>query len=169
VEQGKGEVIQGVGDAVVPSRGYVHAVAAVVEQGRTKVEGASAVVRPRVADVGGIVGDDKLAGGVDGVSPEINGEAVNALPCGDGTVEGARNEVVEGQLCEGEEFVPEISREVRMAAGEESDEVVLGGAHRPLSGVGAVVVGGNKLIPDVVVVEVGGNLEGAFVVENQLG
>jgi len=161
-------VIQGVADAGVASRGNVNAVAAVVEQGRTEVEGLGTVARPRVTDLGGVVGDNKLARRVDGVRTEINGETVNALPRRDRAVVGARDEVVESQLSKGEEFGPEVSGEVRMAAGEDNDEMVLGCAHRPLGGVGAVVMGGDELVPDVVVGEVRGDLEGAFVVEDQL-
>ena len=73
-------MVQGVADAGVASRGYVDVVAAVMEQGRSEVESFGTVVRPCLSDLGGVVGDDKLARGVYRVSTEIEGETVNALP-----------------------------------------------------------------------------------------
>jgi hypothetical protein len=91
------------------------------------------------------VGDDKLAGGVEGVGEEVDGGAVEA---GVGRAEGVgvpRAKVVERQLGMGEEEVPEVGGEVDVNGSEEGDEVVFEDADGAFSGVGTVVVGGNVL------------------------
>ena len=145
VEQGEGEVREGEAGPGRPGLYDVDPVAPVVGEGGAYVKGALAVVGPRFPGVGGVERDDQLARGVDGVGVKVDGEVVYACPGGEGGVGGVGSEVVEGEFGKGDEFVPLVGGKVGVGGGEDSNEVVLGGAYVPLRGKGSVDAGGDKL------------------------
>ena len=67
-------------------------------EGGAKVVASLAVGSPRGAGVGGVMGNDQLAGGVKGVSGEVNGLAVEAVIGRAGGVGEPRAKVVEGKF-----------------------------------------------------------------------
>ena len=120
-------------------------------------------------EVGGVEGNDQLAGRMKGVGVKVKGEVVDARPgteCGVGSP-GA--EMVEGELGEGEEVIPQVRGKVRVSGGEGGDEVVLRGADAPFSGEGAVNTGGNELDGEGNAAEVGAEGLGRFIVHDELG
>ena len=145
VEEGVGEVGQGVGDAHGRRLDNVDAVTAVVGEGGTDVKGARGVGGPGGACKGGFKSVAELAHGEDGVSVEVKGGAVEAVIGRDGWVGAPGKEMVQGELHGGKELVPEVNRELDMNGGERSNDVVFGGTNGALGEVGAVVVGGDEL------------------------
>ena len=77
-------------------------------EGGAEVKSSLAVGSPRSTCSGGLPRHTQLSGGVDGVSSEVEGEAVESSPSGEGGVRLPRAEVVERKLGLGEEEVPQI-------------------------------------------------------------
>jgi hypothetical protein len=109
------------------------------------------------------VGNDKLAGRGDGVGEEIGAVTVEAVVGGQLGVGCPWSEVVEGQLSNGEEEMPEVGGEGRVDGGEDGNEVVFVSANGALGGVSSVLVGGYVLDEQVVGGEEGSEV-GRFLV-----
>ena len=60
-----------------------HAMGPVVGHGGADVEGAFAMSRPRLTLFSGVVDDDELSWGVEGVGGKVVGGTVQAVPGGD--------------------------------------------------------------------------------------
>ena len=118
---------------------------AVVGEGGAEVKSPLAVGSPRGAVVGGVVGNDELAGGVEGVGGEVNGGAEKTSMGREGRVGKPGTKVVEGQLGMGEEEVPKVRGEVDVDGSKDGNEVVFERAYSTFSRVSTVVVGGNIL------------------------
>jgi hypothetical protein len=129
VEEREGEVREGVRGSRSTCGNHVDTIAAVVLEGRAEEKCSLPVVAPGGTGFGGVVGDNKLSGGVDGVGGKINGETVDAVPCRDGGVGCIGEEVIEGEFGLGEEFVPEVGGEFGMGGSERGDEVVFASPH----------------------------------------
>ena len=120
--------------------------AAVVGEGGAEVKPSLAVGSPRGAVVGGVVGNDELAGRVEGVGGEVDGGAEKTSVGGEGGVGKPGAKMVEGQLSVGEEEIPEARGEVDVDRGEDRSEVIFERADSTFSRVGAVVVGGGRTV-----------------------
>jgi hypothetical protein len=103
------------------------------------------------------------------VGVKVEGEVADARPGTYGGVGGPGAEMVEGELREGEEVIPQVRRKVRVSGGESGDKVVLRGADAPFSGEGAVNTGGNELDGEGNAAEVGAEGLGRFIVHDELG
>jgi hypothetical protein len=80
-------------------------------QGKGKDKIASAMLGPRLAGEGRVEGDDKLAGGVDGMGGKVVGSTMETMVGGERGVEGPGSEVVKVELGLGEQVVPSVRRE----------------------------------------------------------
>ena len=118
---------------------------AVVGEGGAEVKSPLAMGSPRGAVVGGVVGNDELAGGVEWVGGEVDGGAEKTSIGREGRVGKPGTKVVEGQLGMGEEEVPEVRGEVDVDGSKDGNEVVFERAYSTFSRVSTVVVGGNIL------------------------
>ena len=81
---------------------------------------------------------------------EVERTAMQSVVGGDGGVREPRAEVVEGELGDGEEIIPSIRGERDVGGGKDGDEVVFTRADVPFGSEGAMVVGGGKLVVEVV-------------------
>ena len=88
---------------------------------------------------------NKLPGGMDGVSKEIDGGPVKAVPSGEKRVERRRAEMVEGELGGRKKIRPAIRGKGYVARRQDGNEVVLSCSDGPFRAVSAVVLGGNIL------------------------
>ena len=75
-------MVKGLGDAVRRGERDENVEATIVLRGGREVESAGAVSRPRFPVFRRIVGDDKLAGRVDGMGGEVEGDRVETVPGG---------------------------------------------------------------------------------------
>ncbi len=71
---------------------------AVMVRGKGQIKTASAMLGPRLVGEGRVEGDDKLAGGVDGIGGEVVGSTMETMVGGERGVEGSGSEVVKGEL-----------------------------------------------------------------------
>ena len=94
MEEGVGVVVKGVGNAGGGRGGNKHMPGTVVGEGGSEVKSSLAVGSPRSTCFGGFPRHTQLPGGVDGVSSEVEGEAVESSPSGEGGVRLPRAEVV---------------------------------------------------------------------------
>jgi hypothetical protein len=92
---------------------------------------------------------NKLPGGMDGVSKEIDGGPVKAVPSGEKRVERRRAEMVEGELGGRKKIRPAIRGKGYVARRQDGKEVVLSCSDGPFRAVSAVVLGGNILHLDL--------------------
>ena len=145
MEEGVGVVVEGVGNAGGGGGRNKHMPGAVVGEGRSEVKSPLAMGSPRSTCFGGFPRHTQLPGGVDGVSSEVEGEAVESSPSGEGGVGFPRAEVVEGKFGLGEEGVPQILGEGNVDGRKDGDEVVFGRANRAFSTIRTVVKRSNKL------------------------
>ncbi len=101
---------------------------------------------------------------------EVQDAAVETLPSRHNRREREAPEVVKGEFGDGQEKVPAIGRERDVCSGEDRNEVILGGSHRSLGFVVAVVVGGNVLELDGgrELTEDGSEVLGRFVVQDDV-
>ncbi len=76
-------MVEGVRDTKTGGEGDKHKVAPVVRRGGANVKGSLAMSRPRMPLFSGVVDDDELSWGVDGVESKIMGGTVQAVPGGD--------------------------------------------------------------------------------------
>ncbi len=72
-------MVEGVGGTKTGGEGNENKVALVVRRGGTYVEGPFAMSRPRLPFFSGVVDDNELSWGVDGVGGEVVGE--RCRPC----------------------------------------------------------------------------------------
>jgi hypothetical protein len=91
-------MIEGLGNAIKGSKGSKDIKATIVLGGGGEVEAAGAISRPRFLVLWRIVGDDKLAGRVDGIRREIKGTRVKTMIGREGGIDGPRTEGVEGEF-----------------------------------------------------------------------
>ena len=95
-------MIDGLGDAIRGSEGDKDVEASIVLGCGGEVESAGAVSRPRFPVCWRIVGDDELAGWMDGMGREIKGKRVKAVIGGEVGIDGPGTEGVEGKFGLGE-------------------------------------------------------------------
>ncbi len=76
-------MVEGVGDTKTGGEGNEDKVAPVVRRGGTNVEGPFAMSRARLPLFSGVVDDDELSWGVDGVGGKVVGGTVQAVRGGD--------------------------------------------------------------------------------------
>ena len=145
--------------------------AAMVGEGGAEVIASGPVFGPGGAIVGGVMGDNKLARGVDGVAEEIDGGAEEASVGGEGRIRFPRGKMIKGKFSVGEEAVPFRHGEVDVDGGKDGDEVVFERANVPFGNIRTVVMGGNKLnigFGNEGVEELG-EVSGGFVVGGEVG
>jgi hypothetical protein len=97
-KEGIREVRKGLANAREVGGGEENIKATVVVRGRGKIKTASAMLGPRLAREGRVEGDDKLAGGVDGMGGKVVGGTMETMVCGERGVEVPGSEVVKGEL-----------------------------------------------------------------------
>ena len=97
----------------------------------------------------GVVRHDKLTCGVDGMGGEVYLPAMDAVPGRTGRVGGKHAHAIESEHGERQERRPPVGRERNMNRRKGGEKMVLGGLDGPFRRVGAVLVGGNVLIGDV--------------------
>jgi hypothetical protein len=71
---------EGLTDAVGTSEGKENIEAAIVGGGGGEVEASGSMLGPRFPSLGGIEGNNKLAGGVNGVGGKAKGGTMQAMP-----------------------------------------------------------------------------------------
>ena len=91
------------------------------------------------------MGNDELAGRVEGVGGEVDGVAEKTSVSGEGGIWKPRAKMIEGQLSVEEDEIPEVRAEVDVYRREDRNEVVFERAYSTFSRVSTVVVGGNIL------------------------
>jgi hypothetical protein len=143
--------------------------AAVVVRGREEIKTASAMLGPRLVGEGRVEGDDKLAGGVDGMGGEVVGSTMETLVGGERGVEGSGSEVVKGKLGLGEQVVPSVRREGDMGSRDDGDKVVFGGTDCSSRRERAMVVGRDVLKSDGDRAKERGEVRRSLVVEEKMG
>ena len=120
-------------------------VTAVGGDGWTDVEGTGGVGVPGKACEWGFVYIAQLTSGEDGVCSEVKGEVCEAVIGGDGWVGVPRLEVVECELHEGEEGIPQVERGGDVEGSYGGDDVIFRSAYVSFSKVSTVVVRGYVL------------------------
>ena len=95
-------MIEGLGHAIGGGKGSEDVETTIVLGGRGEVESAGAVSCPRFPVLWRIVGNDKLAGRVDGMSGEIKGTGVKTMIGGEGRIGGPGKKGVKGEFGLGE-------------------------------------------------------------------
>ncbi len=73
-------MVEDVGDTGGAGFGHKDMVTSIVIEGGREVHSPDAVQGPRLAFGGGVMNDHELAWGVDGVSCEVHGKAVDSVP-----------------------------------------------------------------------------------------
>jgi hypothetical protein len=96
------EMIDGLGDAIRVGKGDENVETAIVLGGGVEVEATGAVSRPQFPVCRRIVGDDELAGRVDGMGREIKGKRVKIVIGGEVVIDKPGTEGVEGKFGLGE-------------------------------------------------------------------
>ena len=99
--------------------------------------------------VRGVVHYDELPCGMDGMGGEVELLAMDAVPGRTGRVGGKHAHAIESEHGERQERRPPVGRERNMNRRKGGEKMVLGGLDGPFRRVGAVLVGGNVLIGDV--------------------
>jgi hypothetical protein len=118
---------------------------AVVGEGRAEAIASGTVGSPGWAVAGGVMGDGKLARGVDGMAEEVDGGAEKASVGGEGGIRFPRGKMIKGEFGVGEKAVPLGRGEVDVGGGVDGDEVVFERANVPLGNTRTVVFWGNTL------------------------
>ena len=91
-------MIHGLGDAIRGGEGDEDIEIAIVLGGGGEVEAAGAVPRPRFPMCRRIVGDDELAGRVDGMGKEVERHRVKTVVGGEGRIDRPGTKGVEGKF-----------------------------------------------------------------------
>jgi hypothetical protein len=122
----------------------------VVGGGREVGRNVGAMLGSRFSGLGGIEGNNKLAGGMNGVGGKTKGGTMLAMP-------GRKRRVgfpglvgVERELGLGKEVRPAVGRKRDVDARHDRDNVVFGGMSRSFRREGAMVLGRGVFIGDVV-------------------
>ena len=170
VEVGAREGVEGVTYAGGLGVGDEDEGTTVVGEGRAEVIASGTMGSPGWAVAGGVMGDDKLARGVEGMAEEIDRGAEEAGVGGEGGVSFPRGKVIEGEFSVGEKEVPLRKGEVNVYGGEDGDEVVFERANVPFGDIRTVVLGGNILDKGAGIegVEELGEVGGGFVVGGEV-
>ena len=134
-----------------------------------QIKTTSAMLGPRLAREGRVEGDNKLAGGVDGMEGKVVGGTMETMVCGERGVEGPGSEVVKGELGLWEQVVPSVRREGDMGSREDGDTVVFGGTNRSFRRDRAMVVGRDVLKSDRDRAKERGEIRRSLVVEEKMG
>ena len=95
-----------------------------VGEGRAEVIAPGSVWSPGWAVAGGVMGDDKLARGMEGIAEEINGGAEKASVGGEGGIRFPRGKMIESEFSMGEKAVPFGHGEVDVDGGKDGDKMV---------------------------------------------
>ncbi len=99
--------------------------------------------------MGGIKGNDKLAGGVNRVEGKAERNAMETMPGRERWVGFIRAESVERELSLGEEISPAVVRERNVDRRQDRDEVILCGTNGSFRREGGVVEGRNVFVGEV--------------------
>jgi hypothetical protein len=99
--------------------------------------------------LGGIKGNDKLAGGVNRVGGKAERNAMETMPGRERWVGFIRAKSVECELSLGEEIRPAVVRERDVDRRQDRDEVILGGTNGSFRREGSVVEGKDVFVGEV--------------------
>jgi hypothetical protein len=124
MEERRGEGIEGATRAGGLGVGHERVGTTMVGKRWAEVIAPGTTFSPGRAVAGGVMGDDKLAGGMHGMAEEINGGAEQAGAGGEGGISFPRGKVIEGEFSVGKKAVPFRHGEVNVDGGEDGDEVV---------------------------------------------
>ena len=136
-------------DAVGASKGKENVIAAIVSGGGREVEASGTVLGPRCHGLGGIEGNDKLAGGVNRVGGKAKGGTMQAMPGGKRGVGFPGTEGVERELGLGKEVRPAVGRKRDVDSRQNRDDVIFGGTNSSFRRERAMVLGRDVLVGDV--------------------
>ncbi len=119
--------------------------------GGREVESSGAVLGPRCFGLGGIEGNDKLAGGVNGVGGKAKGGTMQTMPGRKRRVGFPGTEGVERELGLGNKEVrPAVGRKGDVDSRHDRDNVIFGGTNRSFRRERAMVLGRDVLVGDVI-------------------
>jgi hypothetical protein len=96
---------------------------------RGEVKTASAMLGPGFSGLGGIEGNDKLAGGVNRVGGKAEGNTMETMPGRERWVGFPRAEGVERELRLRDEIRPAVVRERDVDRRQDRDDVIFGGTN----------------------------------------
>jgi hypothetical protein len=114
------------------------------------------------------VGDDELAGRVDGMGREIKRKRVKTVIGREVGIDRPGTEGVEGKFGSGEWVGPSVGREGDMTGRDDGNDVVFGGSNRPFRRESTMVLGGNVLEDERDREKVVGEVRGGLVVEEEM-
>jgi len=110
-KEGIGKVREGFADARETGGGEEDVKTTIVVGGGGEIKTSGAMLGPRLSGEGRVEGDNKLAGGLDGMGGKVVGGTMETMVGGERGVEGPGSEVVEGELGLWEQVVPAVRRE----------------------------------------------------------
>ena len=143
------KVGEGLTDAVGASKGKENVKTAIVIGGGREVEASGTVLGPRCPGLGGIKGNDKLAGGVNRVGGKAKGDTMQTMPGGKRGVGFPGTEGVERELGLGKEVRPAVGRKRDVDSRHNREDVIFGGTNRSFRRERAMVLGRDVLVGDV--------------------
>jgi len=143
----------------------------VVGEGRAEVIASGTMGSPGWAVAGGVMGDNKLARGVERMAEEVDGGAEEASVGREGGIRFPRGKMIKGKFSVGEEAVPFRQGEVDVDGGKDGDKMVFERANVPFGDIRTVVLGGNMLDKGAGIegVEELSEVGGGFVVGGEVG
>ncbi len=151
-KEGIGKMRKGLANARETGGGEEDIKATVVVRGRGEIEAPSAMPGPRLAGEGIVEGDDKLAGGMDGMGGKVVGGTMETMVGGEREVEGPRSFGGGSRVSSfglWEQVVPAFGREGDVGGREDGDKMVFGGTNCSFRRVGAMVKGRDVLTDEV--------------------
>ena len=114
--------------------------ATMVGEGGAEVIASGPVFGPGGAIVRGVMGDNKLARGMNGVAEKIDGGAEEASVGREGGIRFPRGKMIKGKFSVGEEAVPFRQGEVDVDGGKDGDKMVFECANVPFGYIRTVIV-----------------------------
>jgi hypothetical protein len=124
--------------------------AAIVVGGGREVESSDAMLGPRFLGLGGIEGNNKLAGGCEWGGRKAKWGTMQAIPGRERRVGFPGSKSVERELGLGKEVRPAVGRKRAVDSRHDRDHVVFGGTNRLFRREGVMVLGRNVFVGDVV-------------------
>ena len=140
VEEGAREGVEGVTYAGSLSVADEDVGATMVGEGGAEVIASGPVFGPGGAIVRGVMGDNKLARGMNGVAEKIDGGAEEASVGREGGIRFPRGKMIKGKFSVGEEAVPFRQGEVDVDGGKDGDKMVFECANVPFGYIRTVIV-----------------------------
>ena len=140
MEEGAREGIEGVTRAGRLSVADEDVGATMVGEGGAEVIASGPVFGPGGAIVRGVMGDNKLARGMNGVAEKIDGGAEEASVGREGGIRFPRGKMIKGKFSVGEEAVPFRQGEVDVDGGKDGDKMVFERANVPFGYIRTVIV-----------------------------